>query len=1389
MKKTIISMILVFAVLAFLVSCGGSEGSGNGGSGSNDSGETGSIYGIVTDKATGEQIINAGVELQPTGLKTVTGSDGQFEFNEVATGTYTLYVTKTGYSDNSSDITVESGKQSKGDVQLEKLPAALRIVDDNGKDISELDFGEKLADVSRQFNIFNDGYEKLEWELSFSADWIKSVSKEGGELKAGGTQGVIVNIDRSLLESGENVTTIHVTSNDGNKQLTVKATDATVLPTLNTLETTNITSSTAVLNAEILTSGVPSYSERGFVYALESNPTLENTIAQLTAKVTEENLYSATVTGLELGEEYYVRGYAINEAGIAYSTNEVKFSPEMDLPNVTTEDATNINLDSESATFNGTIVDEGDPAYTERGFVYGFTHNPSVDNTKIEVIGSGLGKFSANVTELEVGSIYYIRAYAINNKGVAYGSDVMLDLNGTVPQVKTDPATDLNIGAGTAVFHGEIEYLGDPIYSERGFVYNINHNPTTDDSKVVVSGTSEGEYSSDIDGLVVGNIYYVRAFATNAQGTAYGEEVEVDFGELKPQVKTESATNINLADGTATLNGTIVSVGDPAYTERGFVYATVHNPTVEENADTKKVVPGTDSGAFSINVSGLVLNTLYYVRAYATNSQGTVYGEEKELDMTGTLPVVTTAAVSGISIESGTATFKGTIEELGDPAYTERGFVYGLTHNPTIDDTKRIVSGNASGVFSANISELVRNKIYYIRAYATNAVGTSYGEEVVLDFTAVMPVVNTSAVTAKNIGAGTATFNGTIVSVGDPSYTERGFVYALTHSPTIDDTKKVVSGNGTGTFSANVTGLSVNKIYYIRAYATNVEGTVYGTEVSADFSAIMPVVNTSAVTARNIGAGSATFNGTVVSIGDPAYTERGFAYGLTHNPTIDGTKKVVSGNGTGAFSANVTGLAMNNIYYVRAYAKNTVDTVYGTEVSVDFSAIMPVVTTNAATSINLAAGTATLNGKIESIGDPAYTERGFAYGTVHNPTIEDNTKKVADGTGTGDFSANASGLVLNNVYYIRAYAKNSHGVSYGEEITLDFKGTLATVKTSATTNVSIASKTATFNGSIETVGDPAYSERGFVYGLTHNPNIVDDTKKTALGSGAGTFSASVTNLEMNKTYYIRAYATNLQGTAYGNEVTLNFNAVPASVTTNSVSNIDATTATLSGNITAIGDPAYTEKGFVYSKTPNPTTSNNKVKVSGSGSGTFTYNLTGLEIQETYYVKAYVISNNNVIYGSEVSFYTESPYYYVLKSAGLMVQKSDLSTSYTNWSSANTMANSSTAGGFSDWRLPTIDELSILYQNRNVIGGFQVPTEYNTCEGTLPIYWSSTSGSTSGTYKIELFNETGGIDDFDGTKNATTLTGGCCNGNVYTGACYAYVKVYFQAFARAVRTIH
>ena len=112
MKKSIISMLLVFAVLAFLVSCGGSE--------------PGSIFGTVTDKVTGEPVKNAFVELSdevlggPVKQKIVTGSDGMFEFSDISSGDCYLWVRKAGYFETFESIHVESGKKVHMDFLLEK---------------------------------------------------------------------------------------------------------------------------------------------------------------------------------------------------------------------------------------------------------------------------------------------------------------------------------------------------------------------------------------------------------------------------------------------------------------------------------------------------------------------------------------------------------------------------------------------------------------------------------------------------------------------------------------------------------------------------------------------------------------------------------------------------------------------------------------------------------------------------------------------------------------------------------------------------------------------------------------------------------------------------------------------------------------------------------------------------------------------------------------------------------------------------------------------------------------------------------------------------------------------------------------------------------------------
>lgn len=187
----------------------------------------GSLYGIVVDKTTGESIRNAWVELMPIGLKTITGDDGQFEFTKAEEGIYNLYVTKSGYKDyKSTDIVIKASAENKPvNIQLEKLPPALTILDDNGKSINSIDFGDDDAQTIRSFNIFNNSDEPLEWsiEYDYDCDWIKSFSKEEGILSINATRTITCTIDRGKLSYGNNATDIYIVSNNGSKRLTIIA--------------------------------------------------------------------------------------------------------------------------------------------------------------------------------------------------------------------------------------------------------------------------------------------------------------------------------------------------------------------------------------------------------------------------------------------------------------------------------------------------------------------------------------------------------------------------------------------------------------------------------------------------------------------------------------------------------------------------------------------------------------------------------------------------------------------------------------------------------------------------------------------------------------------------------------------------------------------------------------------------------------------------------------------------------------------------------------------------------------------------------------------------------------------------------------------------------------
>jgi hypothetical protein len=278
----------------------------------------------------------------------------------------------------------------------------------------------------------------------------------------------------------------------------------------------------------------------------------------------------------------------------------------------------------------------------------------------------------------------------------------------------------------------------------------------------------------------------------------------------------------------------------------------------------------------------------------------------------------------------------------------------------------------------------------------------------------------------------------------------------------------------------------------------------------------------------------------------------------------------------------------------------------------------------------------------------------------------------------------------------------------------------------------ITATSAILHGKVDDKGRPSYTEKGFCYSTSVPNPTIDENKKVVSGTGVGAFSANLSGLTTSSTYYVRAYATNSEGTAYGQSISFNPGQKPQ-VSTLPVDNIKATSVTLHGNIDDRGRPSYTEKGFCYSTTfQNPTIDENKKVVSGTGVGAFSANLSELTTGTTYYVRAYATNSEGTAYGQSISFKPESPYYVVLATAGLMVQKTDITGSQGSWDTGNSLCENSTLAGYTDWRLPTKDELATMYNERNNIGGFKTT-------GSYTIYWSSSPFSSLSRYYQDFSN--------------------------------------------------
>ena len=396
-----------------------------------------------------------------------------------------------------------------------------------------------------------------------------------------------------------------------------------------------------------------------------------------------------------------------------------------------------------------------------------------------------------------------------------------------------------------------------------------------------------------------------------------------------------------------------------------------------------------------------------------------------------TIPVVESVIITDIT--QTTAIGGGQIVTDGGKPVTKRGVCWGVTNQPTINDNKT-TDGTGDGSFVSSITGLAPGVLYYVRAYATNGVGTGYGDPVSFKTNPVVQAEITTTI-ISDITTNSAKSGGTIVSNGGGEITTCGVCWSLNHEPKTTDAKTTdaLSGN---TFTSNLSNLEYFKTYYVRAYATNSAGTVYGNEREFTTAAAPPTVTTSEVTNKSYR--SATVGGEVTADGGRPVTDKGICYATHTNPKFNENNKTV-GNGLGAFTVDLAGLEPNTVYHVRAYAATAADTAYGSDIEFKTLELSVSQVTTKKAEYNGGDGyiaEVTTGGEVISDGGSHVIERGICWSLNQSPTVSD--KHTSDGSGLGDFTSiiYPFDLLVPAIYYVRAYARNNFGISYGNEVSV-----------------------------------------------------------------------------------------------------------------------------------------------------------------------------------------------------------------------------------------------------------------------------------------------------------------------------------------------------------------
>ncbi len=299
---------------------------------------------------------------------------------------------------------------------------------------------------------------------------------------------------------------------------------------------------------------------------------------------------------------------------------------------------------------------------------------------------------------------------------------------------------------------------------------------------------------------------------------------------------------------------------------------------------------------------------------------------------------------------------------------------------------------------------------------------------------------------------------------------------------------------------------------------------------------------------------------------------------------------------------------------------------------------------------NISTTAARVSTSITDPGDGVITEHGFVVSEDSLPKLEESSIKRGSINPTTPvpiaFSNDLSGLKVNTTYFVSPYVVVESVPRFGK--TAKFKTLNIQQPGIATGNAdNITINSARLAGTVTATGTHPITERGVVWATSANPTTANS--KASISGNVTTFPNNYTvnagGLNVNTTYNYRAYVIMNGVTTYGENKTFRTSEqVLPTVTTRSATSVSTVSATVNGTINSQGSFPLSEIGIVWGTANNPTTANNKQSKSASGVSyphDYSFNLTNLTQNTTYYFRAYAVVNGEVIYGTTLSFRTQS----------------------------------------------------------------------------------------------------------------------------------------------------